>query len=113
MDLWVRSQNKKRLVKVDDVVVKDYNGYYYVLGYENEQEVELGKYGFHSSTRALEVLDEIQRIIEPRLKFQEIKTERKLDNKLGDYDLSDAVLHTYQSPVVKELGTYVYEMPEE
>ena len=108
MDLWIRSQNKKRLIKVDDVVVRDYNGYYYVLGYKNEQEIELGKYGFHSSTRALEIVDEIQRILEPRIKFQEISTSGELDN-----GLSDAVLHTYTSPVVNELGTYVYEMPEQ
>lgn len=62
MDLWVRSQDKTELLQVFNVYVENclvranygryYNGCYYA---------ELGKYA--TEERALEVLDEIQRLI--------------------------------------------------
>jgi hypothetical protein len=60
MELWVRSQDKKELVKVNNVYVIDYNGYYYVASQVNGDEMLLGEYEFQNSKRALEVLDEIQ-----------------------------------------------------
>lgn len=64
MELWVRSQDRKGLFKIDNISIVDYNGYYYVVSVTKGTEIILGKYEFHSSTRALEVLDSIQRRIE-------------------------------------------------
>lgn len=75
MELWIRSQDKKQLVKVNNVYVVDYNGYYFVASEINGDEITLGKYEFHNSTRALEVLDEIQKLMIASL----------IDKNLDDY----------------------------
>ena len=91
MELWIRSQDKKGLFKVNNVYVVDYNGYYYVASVIHGKEVKLGEYGFHTSTRALEILDEIQ------------------EAQLGNYH--------YRCPsnvkVSNNENTIVYEMPKE
>ena len=63
MELWIRSQDKEKLVKVNDIAIesdseegKTIRGYNIVGNYEI-----LGFYTLHS--RALEILDEIQEIM--------------------------------------------------
>lgn len=58
MELWVRSQDKEVLQKITSLFVND-DGYIFSYDYINSNEVFLGKY--KNKTRALEVLDEIQR----------------------------------------------------
>ena len=67
MDLWIRSQDRKRLVKVFDIYIggtygneikANYAGYYSGCSYTN-----LGEY--KTEERALEVLDEIQKLLIP------------------------------------------------
>ena len=58
MDLWIRSQDKKKLIKVDEIkieTVKDGNTFIY------SHATDLGTY--ETKERALEVLDEIQKYI--------------------------------------------------
>lgn len=62
MELWIRSQDKEKLMLIDYV---KYIGYFYD---EEEQEHCIGTYMFVLGTyktkeRALEVLDEIQKYI--------------------------------------------------
>lgn len=64
MDLWIRSQDKEKLVKCNDIVIRrfideDSLYSYQILGYfEKETEFEiLGIY--ETKERVLEVLDEI------------------------------------------------------
>lgn len=56
MDLWIRSQDKEKLVKCNDIVVNDDC----IIGYfDKDTEYEdLGTY--ETKGRAIEVLDEIQ-----------------------------------------------------
>ena len=65
MELWIRSQDKKRLLKVFDVYIGGtYNSTIkanFGAHYGGCQYVELGEY--KSTSRALEVLDEIQKYI--------------------------------------------------
>lgn len=66
MELWIRSQDKEKLIKINDIALrKGYDGtiptgLYEVVGYfDKDTEYELlGEY--ESFERALEVLDEIQ-----------------------------------------------------
>ena len=59
MDLWIRSQDKEVLVKVNDIAVEMNMIYGY---YDKNTEYELlGSY--QSKERALEVLDEIENFI--------------------------------------------------
>lgn len=69
MDLWVRSQDKERLIKVSNVqytyyrkgdLYSDVRGKHYIGTYYDNLEI-LGEYA--TKERALEVLNEIQRYI--------------------------------------------------
>jgi gamma-glutamylcyclotransferase (GGCT)/AIG2-like uncharacterized protein YtfP len=89
MELWIRSQNKGALIKVEmlgktDETIHSYNGI---------NKTVLGTY--KSDERALEVLDEIQKYINNNCEFIEQKTH----TKMGTY--------------TNKIDTYVYEMPEE
>lgn len=94
MELWVRSQNKEVLAKVDNLSIDkdDYSIYTQAQTYQ----IVFGTY--KSKKRALEILDEIQSLLKPKYMAKEINTpitNRKIDIEVFPY------------------GTIVYEMPEE
>lgn len=90
MELWVRSQDKKRLTKVSDLyIVHDDNNFCDYIG--NNIVGHLAKYT--KQERALEVLDEIQKKLMPKAIMQQVK--------LDEYELK----------LLPEI--YVYEMPKE
>lgn len=71
MDLWIRSQDKSSIVKVDNLYVSvgNYICYYVEKGKEvsgtyYRPSGEVGRY--ETKERALEVLNEIQTILETR-----------------------------------------------
>lgn len=82
MDLWIRSQNKKELIKSNRIY--QYAGAIYG---EAKEDIALGTY--KSRERALEVLDEIQK------KLMDFKVE-----------FNDSGV-TY-----KDVSVLVYEMPK-
>lgn len=87
MDLWIRSQDRKKLVKSGylTIFLSDTNWFIYSDTTTGEP-FEIGKY--KTEERALEVLDEIQDILNPNgLKGSIINASR--------------------------INTYVYEMPKE
>lgn len=100
MDLWIRTQDRKNLIKVnklhlcaetkftDSIYGSDtkmeYTGNYFIESEGNK----LGVY--YSEERALEVLDEIQEVIKQRLYIKVNADIKRLDN-----------------------GCIVYEMPKE
>ena len=58
MELWIRSQDRKRLLKINDIMFYERNGHYYIAKcYEDNLA------SYKSKERALEVLDEIQDLI--------------------------------------------------
>lgn len=59
MELWIRSQDKECLIKVNDIAIEQNM----IIGYfDKDTEYEyLGQY--KSKERALEILDEIQKIL--------------------------------------------------
>lgn len=65
MELWIRSQDKHNLIKVNNLNIShnfDYkdNEHYYTIR-EHEYSTELGYY--KTKERTLEILDEIQNIL--------------------------------------------------
>ena len=65
MELWVRTQDKRELVKTNAIYLVRVDKYFHIYCYVNNGEIDLGQYGdFEDKTRALEVLDEIQDKIE-------------------------------------------------
>ena len=60
MELWVRSQDKERLMKINVLEYKEYNDNHVINGYGTNEcdNYDLGLY--KTKERALEVLDEIE-----------------------------------------------------
>lgn len=110
MDLWVRSQDKKSLVKVDNLYISvgNYICYYVEKGKEVPNTYyrpsgELGRY--ESEERALEVLDEIQSLLMPKLILN------SYDNITPEFSQNLTIMPI--STDIKQFNSYVYEMPEE
>ena len=102
MELWIRSQDKERLRLVDSLRVYQ----------EDEGQIDfniqdggciLGTY--KTKERALEVLDEIQKLLMPKVIIKNIDNSVKIDN------LVHIVNPTYET--IEQLNTYVYEMPKD
>ena len=105
IELWVRSQNKKRLMKVEMVEIdkqKDGGAIIY------SHEYMLGEY--KTKERAIEVLDEIQNILNPKyiLDTSSIKPD-------GDSWVEKGIImQKYNANArIEEIRIYVYEMPKE
>lgn len=66
MELWIRSQDKKRLVKIEHI-------YYFEDEFTNNElkhHICIGAYDlgqYKTKKRAIEVLDEIENIVKPRM----------------------------------------------
>lgn len=94
MELWIRVQCRYRLIKVDDIIVRDND-----LWYESEKgSLLLGNY--KDEKRALEILDEIQATIK-KMEFVKL-TLGLIPPK--EYD---------QEKINIMLSNFVYEMPKE
>ncbi len=95
MDLWIRSQDKRSLIKViyfgfDNVLNTGELG---IRGYFSENKYKMLGY-YETEKRALEVLDEIQNMLKPKLLV-----------KINEFD---------EQEVHEKIRTNIfYEMPEE
>lgn len=58
MNLWVRSQDKRILQKVDNIFLDANYDNKRICSYDNDSKIKLGTY--ETKERALEVLDEIE-----------------------------------------------------
>lgn len=100
MDLWIRSQDRTKLVKADNIsymdTAEDYKKEFHSLW--NDCKGILGTY--KTKERALEVLDEIQNAILGILSLEDIE-EQKIKQYTGFACLS------------KVTNCLVYEMPKE
>ena len=107
MELWIRSQDKERIIKINQLDVMkldtDVDPRYNHFGiYANEYLV--GEY--KTKERALEVLDEIQKLLQPQMVL----------SKVGKPIAETCDGTVYVNPdeyEIQELSTYVYEMPKE
>lgn len=108
MELWIRSQDKKNLIKVNSLWIMDNQIWMEVPFYENHKKLGLTISGhnhklaeYETEERAIEILGEIQRIIYPK---EYIEFNSKIMNKSKTKVIKDH----YSS----YLSSYVYEMPE-
>ena len=114
MELWIRSQDRESLVKVDNLYISvgNYICYYVEKGKEVPNTYfrpsgELGRYA--TKERALEVLNEIQELLMPKIVF---KDEGR------DYITPQGQIYklNIKQPIntdMQELSSYVYEMPKD
>ena len=129
MDLWIRSQDRLTMMKVNDIRIIDYRGLKEqlqksILSFMSDMDQMksyLDKDGwglscnetclgiYETKERALSVLDEIQNLIKPRIITTNYECEIKENlSKLG-FDLRMIP----QKAEIQELSTIVYEMPKE
>ncbi len=109
MDLWIRSQDKKRLIKVEQLEIRKYISNIEELSYAICSINFQNTYGYNflnlgiykSEERALEVLAEIQNKINTSYQFYTVN-KQNYNDYTGD--------HIYQLPLSK---TVIYEMPKE
>lgn len=108
MELWVRSQDKLKLVKVNYVYIMESNDHFTIYGETIDSGPIIATY--KTKERALKVLDEIQNILKPKtIVLKDL-------NKLNEEEINQlknvlSIIPPVNS--IQELPTYVYEMPEE
>lgn len=110
MDVWIRSQDKMILSKINNIKLIDYDEEYSLVGYcERELDnFDLGVY--ETKERALEILDEIQNILKPKYILDSSSIKPAGDSWVEN----GIILQKYNANArVEELSTYVYEMPQE
>ena len=111
MELWIRSQDKTKLYKVNTIETDS----------EIESCKETGRYiiyindeyfgTYKSKERALKILDEIQKLLTP-------KPIVTFSNKVKKENLLDKTIETIIQPIIEDIKimeslSYVYEMPKE
>lgn len=105
MDLWIRSQDRMNLVKVNQINVNYQNNKQIIANYIPDFVGTQGEYyemlgSYKTKERALEVLDEIQNAILGILSLEDIE-EQKIKQYTGFACLS------------KVTNCLVYEIPKE
>ncbi len=105
MELWIRSQDRTILRKVDTIGIVEGRDFWSI---DENLTVSFGKY--KTKERALEVLNEIQNILSPKyiLDSSSIKP-------IGDpyYVENGVIFQRYgANGTIQEVSTVVYKMPE-
>lgn len=100
MSLWVRSQDKKTLVKVDMVELLNFENF--IVAYTSIKVVDLGKYS--TKEKALKVLDMLQMCITGEIAFKREYLKKFRDIGMGTYSARE---------FVKEMQRQVFQMPQD
>ena len=100
MELWIRSQDKTRLIKINSLEYVEYQGVHSINGYyTNESDnYDLGVYS--TKERTLEVLDEIEGYIKLKYLYE-----------LKEYAAIKTIINGVDE-VKASNNMIVYEMPE-
>ena len=111
MELWIRSQDKETLMKANYFEIEQRDKNFLIMARDGSPYFDqcLGLY--KTKERALEVLDEIQRILKPAIKAMTPITKIEEDYKTPNIKTE---LVGYQTEYdIIDLPTYVYIMPKE
>ena len=104
MELWIRSQDRRILQKVDNVYLNaNYKNRRICTNDSRDYESDLGTYA--TKKRALEVLDEIQNILKAKCIL------KSYDNITPEFS-EKAIIQPCEVHI-EQLDNYVYEMPKE
>ena len=110
MELWIKSQDKEMLIKVDRIGIEKFGEGYGIVTYERigtKKEFGLGLY--KTKERALEVLDEIQNILNPMIVFKNCNCTKDMLDKIKEVGACVVSDNSH----IEQLSTCVYEMPKE
>lgn len=105
MELWIRSQDKRILQKVDNIFLDANYDNKRICSYDNDSEIELGTY--ETKERAFEILDEIYKLLIPKpiISTYNVEQAELLDGSLFIKPMLDDIKMESYIP-------YVYQMPE-
>lgn len=114
MELWIRSQDKTRLIKVNNVqytyikgdLYSDVRGKHYIGTYYDNLEI-LGEYA--TKERAIEVLDEIEKLIKPITIFQNCQVDKSTIEKIKEI----GYCMVNNDARVEQISQAFYQMPED
>ena len=113
MELWIRTQDRRHLLKVDNI--DWFGGELYT---NNRISLETTKDGktyllgtYHNGQRALEVLDEIQGVIHPKLICTGDYPSDITDQLMSDKCVG--IFYDNTKMTFEQLEVYVYNMPKE
>lgn len=114
MELWVRSQKRNILEKVSQLYVTTYDeeeGFgIYARNYDDLDDCDIPLGFYKTRERALEVLDEIQKLLTPQLKTIRNEIEER---KIKEFSREILVKPVIEDVKICQFETYVYEMPIE
>ena len=105
MNLWVRSQNKEDLILIKNPICVYDNK----IIYKESASYIITIAEYKTKERAIEILDEIQSLLQPKyiLDTSSIKPDG------GLYEENEVIFQKYNANAeIKELSTFVYQMPE-
>lgn len=102
MELWVRSQKKLSLIKVNAVNILEFEGCIAIHGYINH-DTHFWLANYKTKERALEIIDEIQNILIMKNSFS-------LNDEIMTKSLKKNTEEEIRE-VIKQIS--VYQMPEE
>ena len=106
MELWIRTQDKKHLMKCEAIMYEKTGTGYGLRAFTKNYDFNIA--GYETKERAIEVLDEIQNLLQPIIKYEPIVQE--------EYNPSYTYKHFVKvddNIEIKELSTFVYQMPKE
>jgi len=104
MELWIRSQDKTFLKKVNTIGIVEGEDFWFI---SENITTDFGKY--KTRERALEVLDEIQKLIDPVLVFKNCECDNdtlKAIKEIGACIVND-------NSHIEQIQSCVYEMPKD
>lgn len=111
MELWIRSQDKTTLIRSYEIYIVEYGKDSYVVRAKRTSHI-LGAY--KTMERALEILDEIQRILIPKgiIKFDSLLKQEDIETLRKRFDNNYIVVNK-NVELLQPFETLVYEMPKE
>lgn len=114
MNLWIRSQDKMNLVKIRQISLNYQNNKQIIANYIPDFYPNSGEYyeflgTYKTKERAIEVLDEIEKLIKPITIFQNCQVDKSTIEKIKEIDYcmvnNDARL--------EQISQVFYQMPED
>lgn len=106
MELWIRSQDKRILIKVDNVFLNANYDNKRISTYDGDSNTTLGEY--KTKERALEVLDEIEKLIKPMIIFQNCQVDKSTIEKIKEI----GYCMVNDDARVEQILQAFYQMPE-
>ena len=86
MELWIRSQDRTTLIRSYEIYISEYGKGSYVIRAKRTSHI-LGAY--NTFERALEVLDEIQKTISPKINVKQVQNgiQYEFDKKFDIFEM--------------------------